>query len=175
MAYTHTAFGVLFGLAVFTVSTWLAVLPNNAEALLGMIIAAAIGALVPDLDHTGSYLGRRLRIVSFVIHTIFGHRTMTHSLLGLGLFTIGGFALLILLNLPLYLLAGFFAGVVSHLVSDAMTPSGIPLYWPFSKERYRLSQKIRIPTGSSSETLVFFLVFLLVIALGWMHARIYLA
>lgn len=46
-----------------------------------MTASGVIGALIPDICHTKSKIGRRLPILSAVISSVFGHRTFTHSLL----------------------------------------------------------------------------------------------
>lgn len=41
----------------------------------------AAGALLPDICHGGSKIGRKLPILSKIVNLLFGHRTFTHSLL----------------------------------------------------------------------------------------------
>lgn len=86
---------------------------------------AAAGALLPDIDHPKSWAGRRLRIVSVPLSMLVGHRGVTHSLAAV-------FACMLLLNgdgwgwwaVPLV------TGYLSHLLADACTPAGVPLFWP---------------------------------------------
>lgn len=40
-----------------------------------------IGALIPDICHQGSTLGRKIPLLSWGINKTFGHRTITHSLI----------------------------------------------------------------------------------------------
>ncbi|MEN0648554.1 metal-dependent hydrolase [Caldifermentibacillus hisashii] len=35
--------------------------------------------MVPDIDHTGSKIGRAVPIIDEMISSVFGHRTFTHS------------------------------------------------------------------------------------------------
>ncbi len=110
---------------------------------------AAVTSWLPDVDNPRSRLGNGLsrlknptanlvtrplswafRITSFTLVRTVGHRTLTHSLLGLALFI-----------LPVWLLLGsypsFFyacvAGYGSHIVADALNTRGVPLLWPLGK------------------------------------------
>jgi inner membrane protein len=85
---------------------------------------AALGALLPDIDHPGSWVGRRLLPVSVPLAAVFGHRGLTHSLLAVG----GGILALRVEGLgwgapPLAV------GYLSHLVGDLVS-GGVPLLWP---------------------------------------------
>lgn len=111
--------------------------------------AAALGALLPDIDHPSSWLGRRLWPISKPISMVLGHRGLTHSLLAVT----GGLAVLMLaepgrglvrLAEPLAL------GYLSHLAADALTPAGVPLLWPW-KQRFGVGL---CPTGGVMEWLV---------------------
>jgi len=48
-----------------------------------MMILCAFAALLPDIDHPTSTLGRRIYPISKLISSIFGHRGLTHSLIAL--------------------------------------------------------------------------------------------
>ena len=124
-------------------------------------MAAAIGGLLPDLDHPESVLGRRLSFVSQPLARACGHRGFTHSLLGLlGLLAIvvlvsGLFAAIATSETNLasrvasepfaalygpifWLLLPLIVGYLSHLLGDALTPSGVPLFWPY-QQNYSLN------------------------------------
>ncbi|MCM3713456.1 metal-dependent hydrolase [Halalkalibacter oceani] len=90
--------------------------------------SALIGAIIPDICHPKSMLGRRIPIISKSIHRVFGHRAITHSLL----FVIGLAWLLNQLSFGFAadLQAGILAGVISHIILDAMTPRGVKLLYP---------------------------------------------
>jgi inner membrane protein len=95
-------------------------------------MAAAVGSLLPDLDHPESALGRRLPLISVPLSRLVGHRGVTHSLLAVvGLFGV----LLAVVAIPAYqglggLIMPLVMGYLSHILGDAMTPSGVPLFWP---------------------------------------------
>jgi inner membrane protein len=106
------------------------------------VVASAMAALTPDIDHPKSWLGSRLGIVSVAIASVVGHRGVTHSLLavltwGACLYTWG----------TEELVAPLAVGYLSHLLADALTPSGVPFLWP-CKRRFGLAL---VTTGSWSE------------------------
>ena len=140
-ATTHAVFGVaaLAGAAL--------VLGTEPPSYAYPVAVAA--AWLPDVDNPRSTLGNglsrvknpvlnalsrpfswALRTTSFLLVRTVGHRTLTHSLLGIFLFTLpvwlflGGFP-----NLSLALVAGY----ASHVVADALNTRGVPLLWPAGK------------------------------------------
>lgn len=114
------------------------------------IAAAALGSLLPDIDHTKSAVGRRLLPLSMLVSSIFGHRGITHSLLAvIGL----GFALAFYApSMPEWAVA-IIIGYLSHLAADWLTPYGVPLLWPKRKTfSARESLGFSIQTGSVGES-----------------------
>ncbi len=80
----------------------------------------AVGSLLPDIDHSGSTLGRFIKPISKRLR----HRSITHSLLF--------FALMILISPYLAI------GVLTHIILDLLNPKGVELFYPCKKN-------IRIP------------------------------
>lgn len=119
MARSH----VLVGMASWaTIDTMIAGGSAGDVAALGL---ASIGALLPDIDHPGSTLGRLVPFISLPLAAIVGHRGVTHSIIGIG-------AVLAAMG---YWGAAWFVwplgiGYVSHVAADMVTPSGCPLLWP---------------------------------------------
>ncbi|MEK5099155.1 metal-dependent hydrolase [Bacillus sp. FSL W8-0848] len=110
-----------------------------------LITASGIfGALIPDICHTKSKIGRKLPILSTLISSVFGHRTSTHSLLFL--FVTGFLAHLYVTNQSIF--AGLMAGMASHLLLDAGTTNGIKLFFPSS---IRIRLPLYIKTGGKAE------------------------
>lgn len=143
---THTFLGVLLYLIAVLV------FPVN-WSVLGFT-AFFLGVSAPDLDHKNSKAGRLLKPVSWLLHTVFGHRGLIHSLLG-ALFLSFVFGFLIqFVGLSSRLTGWFFFGFLAHLVGDSLTPSGIKWFYPFSKKRFRSF----IRTGSMIEVLFLALV-----------------
>jgi inner membrane protein len=137
-ATTHAVFGV----AALTGSFLIA----GEEPPLYTYPATILAAWLPDVDNPRSRLGNGLsrtknptlnllirpmswvlRATSFALHRTVGHRTLTHSLLGIAVFV----ALAsILAPLSSDLFFALVAGYVSHLVADALNTKGVPLLWP---------------------------------------------
>ena len=141
-ATTHAVFGVaaLAGAAL--------VLGTEPPAYV--YPAAVAAAWLPDVDNPRSTLGNglsrsknpvlnllsrpfswALRTTSFVLVRTVGHRTLTHSLLGIFLFSLPVWLFLVagLPNLALALVAGY----ASHVLADALNTRGVPLLWPAGK------------------------------------------
>ena len=110
-------------------------------------------------------LGSMLYAFSQFFLAFFGHRGITHTLFVL-------FALLVSLLVASYVLGIsalfpvlFCVGYGSHILTDALTVSGVAMLVPFtSKKIYLLPKKIRLKTGSSREALITIGVCLLALA-----------
>lgn len=111
--------------------------------------ALAVGALLPDIDTTTSGIGRFSKPLSSYLERKLGHRTVTHSLLGLGLFAI--------VSSPLLLVAPtawvwLLVGVLSHSLLDTANVTGVPLLWPARVEFVLLHNRgARVVYGSPRE------------------------
>lgn len=110
-------------------------------ATLGVAITAnMLGGLMPDLDNHNSDIWDKFRgggIISRLISPLFGgHRLISHSLLGffifayLSRFFLQKISTILIVDLNLTWWA-FLIGYISHLVADAVTKEGIPLFFPF--------------------------------------------
>ncbi len=123
---------------------------------------AMLFSLMPDIDLPTSKVGRPLFWLSVPLEKRFGHRTITHSFIGL--------ALLITLasplhaSYPLYFWA-IVGGYWSHLQIDMANIRGVDLFWP-SPIRVVMPGKVkfRLEVGSKAEMIV--LCALLVFCVG---------
>ncbi|MCL6557256.1 MAG: metal-dependent hydrolase [Firmicutes bacterium] len=149
---THAAAGAFLGAlsgAVFS--------SPEAGAVTG-----AVAALLPDIDHPGSTIGRKIPVIPVILEATAGHRTVTHTLwfcfavaAGFGFLAnwLAGFGLPaggFLLALPAL------AGSLSHLALDALTRSGVEPLAPLNGWHPRG----RVVTGSFTDSFLVFLVFL---------------
>ncbi|WP_332632795.1 metal-dependent hydrolase [Halalkalibacter flavus] len=113
---------------------------------------ALAGAIIPDICHPKSMIGRRLPIVSRTISTVFGHRSFSHSLLFLMIVYLLTEQLTIQGANAIQL--GLLLGVGSHIVLDAITPQGVKLFYPI---KMNVRTPIYVKTGSViGETVVTF-------------------
>jgi len=160
-ATTHYAFSYLLCAAAGI---------ENSTAL-----TASLFALLPDIDHSESMIGRLLPSVSKSIQRKYGHRTVTHSLFAI-------FAMSLIL-LPVILIpklifapsggAGafglgwyttFYAAALlafsSHIFIDLFNKSGVRLLAPLSQKEYISfrTPELRILVSSWQEYLLLFII-----------------
>lgn len=150
-APTHIAFGVLLAAA--------------AQSKYGQALACALGALLPDLDHPRSSIGRVLFFVSQPLNLIAGHRGIVHSFivwlvpLVFGIFT----------HQPL--VQWLAIGALSHCLIDCYSVSGVQALKPFTDRSVVIFKKDwRIKTGSVQEILLFLLLFAGVSGMNYAYA-----
>ncbi|MEX2054565.1 MAG: metal-dependent hydrolase [Candidatus Andersenbacteria bacterium] len=163
MGRTHTAAGLLL---VVTYCAFTA-LPFSGLVLL----MAWLGSLAPDLDARDATIrhlslrwgpGKRnrlplipLEILGDLFHYFFGHRGVLHSLLAVILILIGGLFINVINGISGAWLLAFTLGYTSHLLLDALTPSGIPLWYPHQTTVSFLPRGLRIPTRSLGDIILF--------------------
>src|SRR3989344_6673101 len=144
MFKTHLMFSFLIGL--------LMILSFNVDNnFLFLLVLLFFGAL-PDIDHYKSWIGRKLRVLSFLINIFSKHRGIFHSI----------FPVLILYGIFLYcglkeIALAAAIGYLSHLVMDALTKTGTNFLYPFSK--FKIRGFIR--TGGFLELVLLFFFFIL--------------
>jgi membrane-bound metal-dependent hydrolase YbcI (DUF457 family) len=91
------------------------------------LLALGVGSVLPDVDTSTSVIGQSFPSLSRWLERRFGHRTITHSLLGV--------LILASISSPLFfwhssVFAFLLLGFVSHLILDTFNISGVPLLWP---------------------------------------------
>ena len=161
---THKIGGVCSGLVASTL-----LFSNNfgVEGLLSsalIVSGATIGSLAPDIDHPESKVGRKfiLKPISIFINKLFGHRTITHSVV------MSIFMTIILLSSTLLfagisnfiysnIIIGFCVGWFSHLLLDLLTVKGIPIFYPFIKKKYNL---LKFKTNKDEEFVSILVIFI---------------
>lgn len=100
--------------------------------------ALAAGSLVPDIDISTSGIGRWLKPLSSPIERTFGHRTITHSLVGLVLLgLVTSWLLLLSPQAWLWLLVG----AASHVLLDTHNIQGVRLLYPSRLEFVSVTNK----------------------------------
>lgn len=152
MAMTHGIIGAVIYAGIASLS-------GDAPSALS-VGAAMLGAWLPDVDTPTSKAGFCVYPFAVWMEGKFGHRTITHSVVGTLIFAALCAPLLFFPQLrPLFY--ALLCGYGSHLLADAATKSGVPLAWP-SRDRWVFpgNEQYRVRTGSGAE-LVILSVFLL--------------
>lgn len=168
LAPTHSIFGIFLTLII------LAVFGVRLSLHWSILLFAVIGAILPDADYPTSIIGRILYPISSRIERRFGHRTITHSLIGWGAASLGFlfivfFVIWILgfiwkldvwiLSLVPRWIAAFSIGYFSHLLLDMFNKRGSQLlWWDKTRDVIPRNHKYRINSGSRSEIMVFVIV-----------------
>lgn len=118
---SHALIGLSAGIALAAASA--------APPLIvaGIVGAALVGSLLPDIDHRNAKINRYTPPgAGMITQTIIGHRTWTHSVWFVALLS-----LLALLPVERWLVVALIAGVVSHIIADSMTKQGVKLFYPW--------------------------------------------
>lgn len=144
---------------------------------IATIAMSSVGSLLPDIDHTGSTVGKRMAILSYPIKGLskmfsffynktkwkifdkisemFSHRGIFHSPLFWALIFIPMFlfippAIAVEWIRPLVVagIIGLAVGVGLHMFADMLNPTGIPLLMPIFNHKFSIG---KIVTGSKAE------------------------
>lgn len=128
-----------------------------APAVAGGFIGALVG-LLPDIDHPKSRINRTfLGMILGIPFRLAPHRTLTHAIwipLLLGVLA---------LSYPHWITITILGAYVSHIISDMITPRGVPLFYPLSRRAVGLPL---IRTGGRLEQLLG-LVIILALVIYW--------
>ena len=152
-AKTHIVGGILAAEALC-----LAMGVRDPSVALPCYAAAAIGALLPDIDHTDSKIAHAnvlTRTVALVMSAVTRHRGFCHTPVFILVITALASGVAALAGFPTgwQLVAGCLcAGMLSHLALDTLNPMGIMWAWPVRRRRYSLAA---IRTDSLAEWAVF--------------------
>jgi inner membrane protein len=122
MFRTHIVVSLLVALIVFPMYSL-----DNALFLMVFLI----GALFPDIDTPGSFIGRWFRPIGWLS----SHRGIFHSILMLIVLS----GALLLISRPLAFV--FALGYATHLILDMLSYEGIRLFYPFGL-RFRGFMKV---------------------------------
>lgn len=142
------------GVAAWLVAAHALGQPALSAWTFGGAALAGVGALLPDLDHPHSIIGRRAPILSWPLRLLAGHRGFTHSALGVAAAGWGLWQLVSGLAAHGWLtwcLVPLLVGYLSHLVADACTEGGVALWWPLPGRVHLLPRLIAWETGSLIE------------------------
>jgi inner membrane protein len=114
------------------------------------IAVTIVGSLLPDIDHTKSWIGKSVYPIAKWLSRNYGHRTITHSIF----FLIGIYLISLFIEKNFredYSISTIlFFSILSHLIFDMVTLAGIPLFYPFYKNPCVLpaNPEMRIRSGN---------------------------
>lgn len=158
--------------------------PGNmtVATALAAVLANQLGGIAPDIDQPTAPLWRNLPVGRYVGKIfgalIGGHRFLSHSLLGIGVFAVLAKLLLEFFQ-PLmpridigFVWLAFIVGVVSHLIMDTFTKEGVPWLLPLPfKFGIPPIKAWRVTTGKRIEMYV--ILPLLIAATVWLASTHY--
>jgi membrane-bound metal-dependent hydrolase YbcI (DUF457 family) len=171
LAPTHSVFGIFLTLIL------LAVFGVQWGLHWTIILVAVVGSIMPDIDYPRSLVGTIFRPISAFLENRYGHRTVTHSLLGwliasLGFGLIIAVLMLVIHNEEFAILAprwaaAFSLSYFSHLLLDMFNKRGSQMFWPDQgRDVIPKYYKLRTESGAPIEVAIFLaLVVLMVLAL----------
>lgn len=122
------AVGSVVALNLSGISTVLPAVVDSPENATLFVLGGLIGSIFPDIDNSGSYMGKLSAPVSTVLCAIGGkmgksgynHRGILHDPI---VYLLG----LVLCYLYFTPMIGFFIGCLSHLFLDMFNPKGVPI------------------------------------------------
>lgn len=144
--HTHQSTSLLIGSLLYN--------PLNITNPLPYFTSILVTSLIPDMDSPKSKINQ-YNPLSFTTSKL-KHRGITHSILGVLIFSILS---IFLFNKFPNLLKGSIVGYSSHLLGDYFTRWGIPLQYPFNKKRNKAP--ITFTTGSNTEYIIFIISIIL--------------
>ncbi len=125
------------------------------------IATTLIGSLLPDIDHTKSWIGKSVFPLAKWLSKNYGHRTVTHSIF----FLIGIYLISIFVEKNFredYSVSTILLfAILSHLIFDMVTVAGIPLFYPFFKNPCVLpaNPDMRIRSGNIRQEGIILFIF----------------
>lgn len=138
------------------------------ETLVGIGVFTILGGMIADIDNVASPAWRH-RLLPWDSKStrdfLQGHRNVSHSIIGLLLFSFLVGILLDLVSLSnldhRIIQEAFFLGHLSHLLSDSLTIQGVPWFYPIPfKFGFPPFSFLRVRTGGWVEKLLVFPGFL---------------
>jgi len=174
LAPTHSVFGI------FLTLIFLAVFGIQLSLHWSIILVAILGAIIPDIDHPKSVIGRTFPFISIPLERRYGHRTITHSFIGWFFSSIVFSVVVVFISLIYAILirsadplsnpliarwiAAFSISYFSHLILDMFNPRGSQMFWPDTgRDVLPKNPRFRPESGSREEIFIFIVLFFLML------------
>jgi membrane-bound metal-dependent hydrolase YbcI (DUF457 family) len=152
MYKTHVVFAIFLYFLLATIF--------HFQKAFYVALAIAIGALLPDIDSSSSWINKKVKVTKVAAVTS-KHRGFWHSIFGIACLSILLAAFFLITKISLVFVAYIALGALSHLLADALTVEGIRPLWKLSS----FSLRWRIRTKSIAEYVLFFALLILTIYL----------
>jgi membrane-bound metal-dependent hydrolase YbcI (DUF457 family) len=152
MGTTHVGIGLSAALAYNLAN------PMTPEAGLVIYGCAVIGSLLPDIDKSNTPARKLLGLPGHLLLFWIPHRGPTHSLAAL--------VIVGLIVAQIDPIAGMVMAFAygTHLASDAVTCTGIPLLWPYKYTLHLLPNRLRLRVNGPVERLLQFVLAALILS-----------
>lgn len=158
---THVLAGVVSAVAFLTVQCVDAFGPRGVAAAVG---GACLGALLPNVDRLRSMAGRGTHPPGVVPSMVLPRRGPAHSLVVAAAACAGASWLCVARGLHAVTWFAVLLGYLSHLVLDALTPGGVPFFWPLRGGGVGLPL---VDAGSGAERLLSVALLVVLLGLAW--------
>jgi len=143
----------------------------DSNSIYLYIFGVIFGALLPDIDESHSYIGKRLYLISLPLNKLIGHRTLTHNIFIYALIIYLGYHY----HYHLLLITGIAVGAILHILEDSVTKSGVK--WalkPILNKFVLLPRPLRFSTGGKFENFVYIPIITLIVGIQALYIGIYL-
>lgn len=138
----------------------------SLATLIACVFANMMGGLAPDIDEGTAEFWQKFRggsvVGKLIAPLLGGHRLFSHSLFGLWIvgkvvhWLLDASASVILVDMSV-VWGAFMIGYVSHLVTDAVTKEGVPLFFPLPfSVGFPPFRRLRLTTGKFAEKALVF-------------------
>ncbi len=133
----HLKTGVMTGVIFITsIYTHRSIEPQDIVMYSAGIV---VGSALPDIDHSRSYIAKKLNFVGWIVSRMFSHRGFTHSILFIFLLNIirevfKGIISSEYSSLFNYTMLGITVSAATHIFMDLFVGNGVKLFFPIDKK-----------------------------------------
>lgn len=153
----------IVGGVVFT-GIYLSMWDTNILSQPIFLFFTAFFAVLPDVDHTKSPVGKAFFPLAKYLDKKFGHRTITHSLICYVFLILFVGTIERIVSDKRVITSIFIWAYGSHLILDMITKQGVPLFYPFKKNPCVIpaNPDFRFRSSDFKTETIIFIVFILV-------------
>ena len=125
--------------SLLTATVYFSPVDLTATTMIVALVANSVGSLMPDLDQATNKIWDMLplgdSVGKFLSNMLFGHRSLSHSFIGMfGVYKLVYWLFPMIFN-SMYInyqlvCVSLLIGYYSHIVADGLTEEGVPLLYP---------------------------------------------